>query len=699
MKEEKLLLGTQSSAAEPSLFDLLRKQMRESLSNLFGSAIEPKILHTARIGATGRIHIGKEKTPWTQLPNVSAFTVKMGKIDQFFAFFGLKKRYNTEIELIPHQNKQANRYAIHQIRRLTKARKQKNSRLYFGMADILMKRSNVFRIMAINHVLPQWQRNLPFKMVLFWNNRVSRIVNHQLTKVTNVRHFVPKPNGKLRPIGCPSVEWRLYLHQQSNFLTHWLGPAMKNLHGFMPDRGLSTAWGTIAQLWEKPYVYEWDFRSFFDTLRKSKLWESLLQHQVPLDWIDRIKSLYDSPLELNHETWESQALPHRTISNAVHEEHKQFLKRWEALQDSFTTSLEEEIIREILTFARATRSVLIEDEGKYHLKIDGYHKLQLQQPASEKANNKWLEMLRVRKISNPHLLTFVQAPTGTRISPILITYHEKGKWYCQTGYNNPGVPQGWPTSPILANLASLAWIEWCQTRKVKVVMYADDCIGFSDHPLPKNITASTDRKKQGQMLWDWNLTFASEKCRYVKKDGQQLCPLKFLGMTLTSDQLAACTRKGATLGLDSFHLLMVNLFPVLHEKLNKLSAEEALQELEDHLSEKFEFTVSPPSIHERSTTGTTDVAGSWTRIFTSKTVGLVLNRLQNNSWTLEDIKQNFQMTYVTGSWLESRHNRWTLDTFNCSSYANHSLLLILRHRQKFRRPKKDKSFHLRITAH
>jgi hypothetical protein len=117
--------------------------------------------------------------------------------------FGFKRRLELTMTFFPYKNKSMNRYAEHQIRRLKACRdmikrlearlfqmdpfyitpefdkmvamtprrqaiaanqeeewllskeRTKQNRLYFHICDMIIKRSNVFRVMAINHVFNQ----------------------------------------------------------------------------------------------------------------------------------------------------------------------------------------------------------------------------------------------------------------------------------------------------------------------------------------------------------------------------------------------------------------------------------------------------------------------------------------------------------------------------------------------------------------
>lgn len=237
-------------------------------------------------------------SPWNRIPDCSKLTIELGYPSPIFSHYGIKKRIDTKISVEKYRNNQINRYMEHQIMRLD--RNIANPKLYWRIAELCMKRSNCFRVCAINHVFPQWHRRQSLNFILAVNRKVSKIINKGIWDLDYRRVYIPKGEKGYRPLGVPTPEWRIYLHMWANFLNHFLKPRLdENQHGFLTGKGTLTCWKAILskKVMEHKYVKEWDFKSFFNTLNLTKLEFEMQKHQIPFKICDYFRYLNESQIK------------------------------------------------------------------------------------------------------------------------------------------------------------------------------------------------------------------------------------------------------------------------------------------------------------------------------------------------------------------------------------------------------------------
>lgn len=161
------------------------------------------------------------KYGWTAIPCVKTFEHIVGEYDERWSSIGLKIRHKGKIRATMTSNK-SNKYMEYQIKRLEKL-KSSDPQKYFQISLKLMRKSVVFRMSAFRRIEKNWSWKLSVSQIKFINNKVNNIFEKMRVDLTHYRVYIPK-GDTFRPLGVPTLPWRIALHMFNNFLFQFVKP-------------------------------------------------------------------------------------------------------------------------------------------------------------------------------------------------------------------------------------------------------------------------------------------------------------------------------------------------------------------------------------------------------------------------------------------------------------------------------------------
>jgi len=630
--------------------------------------------------------------PWTILPSIQGFKIELSPNDWLLTLFGLKKRFPNKMEFTTWHNDDSNDYIDYMFKRL---RKQVEMAKYHEAADTMwiLMGSSAYQGSALNHVLHNWHRNLSTKHVKKVMKEVKRLVKSRATNLKYARVYLQEAT-KIRPLGVPTMSWRIYLHMYNNLLVEWRSVTESNKqHGYLPGKGVITAWRGLMLLLNEPNIYEADFKNFFGSVQHRGLEIELQKIGMPMREIHFLHDINKSQPKLTPEDQidEFRTRQYNYIAKCINEEQSPTGIYWAPLEQN---------IVDAFGTADPLKSELLLDCIAENLELTSYDP----------------------KRRSLYLLKFMEMQWAllSSLSTNLSGFHNLLQ----------GVPQGAPTSCSLATLA-LRWLE----RQYKIIIYADDVIYC-----PKSADSDPVKDLNNEL---YGIELNEKKSRWAKRNGVWLVDsIKFLGIRYYPNRyikvnlydiaelvlqgirtwgtykipskFVAETRKGANLEFSNKESLLSYLAiarellldsKYLKGKMKTYSLTKWLLTREAKwllLSNKSKMLfgravqmMAPLSreLHFVSERVVKAYPNAIMQITENPLTGYFLSRMQSNTWEISN-KQNFALTYKEGSWVDGEWNRYSwqyiitrerINTFTASSFAIHDLINWLSYKSRKRK--------------